>query len=266
MIRLLKTGFRRCFINPVFAIALILSIIIPIWNYGDYYNCIAYECIIMAVVVAWNMGNEYSSGGYGNKLICGYGRIKIFLSEMILGIITALILFWIYMAGTLCESRIYFETIYISNLIRIVVAMMVVVISIATMMVVLNSIVAKRSLGIVLSIVFVYLLLIIPQYIDSYKFKVEDENYRNMIEAGQEIFPTAHLEKCSNVYYFYVNSVEYYRYKLAVNIGMLEELKTEWELKQGEIEALNVAVIYSVMASCVMTAAGCLCFKKKNIL
>ena len=265
MNRLLKTGFKSYFRSIFFYIALVLSIATPEYDNMDPGQSIEIELFIISIVIVWHIGREYSNGGFANKLICGYGRTKIFLSELIVALSVSFIIYGIYSAKIIYMTSLIFDTLYVSSLIRILLAMFMLMCTFVIILVAFNMFIGKRSLGIILSIILVVALFVAPEMIDHYAWVNEIEENQGVTEwvivNSQKLFPEYHTNYAAGIYNHFIYRRDNYRYDLAIKLGILEKQHLDSKLSG----IINEAYIYSLIVSTLAGVTGCMLFKKKDI-
>ena len=108
MSKLLRAGFARLKKDKVFWIGIIFMVVvglfIPVRNYIDtlesgyestfdsyFFGFSLFTGVIAAVFVSLFVGKEYSDGTMRNKIVVGHTRSAIYLSNLVVNIVAALI-------------------------------------------------------------------------------------------------------------------------------------------------------------------------------
>ncbi len=104
MVKLIKAGLSRYlhskFFCVVSAVALTLSLVAGFKIGSDALLddfCLFLPVIICPVIIIFSMGRELEAGAIRNKIICGYSREQIFLSELF---IAFLVFNWIFILSS----------------------------------------------------------------------------------------------------------------------------------------------------------------------
>lgn len=125
MTKLLSAGHERLFKSRVFRLCLAAAVIMPVLMvlglYRDgsvpengmeqiLFNCLPYMSFFCAVFVSLLFGAEHGDGVLRNKIIVGHGRTALYLSELLLAVGAAAILFVLNFAAVWLAALWFFES------------------------------------------------------------------------------------------------------------------------------------------------------------
>ena len=189
MSRLLHSGVRRYARSVLFWLAVVATVGLALYSgmlarqhCDGMYMVIEY--VIYAILLSWLIGREYDEGIFRNKVIAGHTKSAIFVSEWILGVGACTILFLIYFTiFTACNGYIFsrFPAIV---LVEIFVGFLLINIVVATIFVVLSSLISRRVIVGVVNIVLLYMLMWVGYTIENV---IEAPEYYEVSDMQEEL-------------------------------------------------------------------------------
>lgn len=303
MSKLLRAGVRRYLHSFIFWLGIIATAVLGAvggYNARHYYLedfYIMLEFMVFAVVISWLVGREYGEGIFRNKVICGHTKGQIFLSELILGLCAAGVMFLLY-AGIFAVFNSYvFGVIDTSILVRVFLDMFFANLLIAALVVTIACLLPNRFAVMAVNILVVFGLCFgsgqIEGILEQEEFTIEyewqyggdttDGGYYMTIVPGSEHkvenpsyvggTPRAIL---TTVYHIlpYSHAIEYrdMSYDWFGGIDKNGNMRPSWkidangfELTEEEDTDLSLNLLYSIGTLSVISAVGYLCFRRKEL-
>ncbi len=262
MSRLIHTGIIRYLKSKIYWMAVIATIILSLSYFNE--DVISFQFLVFAIVTTWDICQEYLEGGFSDKLIVGYTKKDIFLSELIISILANLFLFIIFTIVFSITHKYIFVVMPASIMIKCLIVTLMAVISIITIGVAVSNLVSHKVLSI---FVFVAVLLFI--YIGDFEIYSElvyretaGKTIKNCYEVIHDTLPTSTLENSNEIVRKYLDyPSEHPWYKLAIKMDLFEQD----DISQEENKMLNMSIIYSLGAIVVFTGLGYYLFNKKEL-
>lgn len=307
MQNLLCAGIRRYFRNIVFWLAIIATVVAAVLcavntrqlYFDDFYCVIVF--MSLAVVVSWLVGRENDEGIFRNKTVAGYTKGQIYISELILGVGTSLIMFLLF-AGIFTAFNSYvFTKASLGACLGIFVDALLVNVLFAVILITISCIISKRAIVAIVNIILV-LALIFATYgiqgvveqdeyftewdyeetvvtdefgthissvpIEGSEHQVKNPRYidgplRTIAETIYNILPYGHItEYCSITNDWF--GYEYY--------DLFPEANLTWETSGKDLTLTKEAMsdiyenlLWSVALNIAVCAFGFVCFRKKEL-
>lgn len=284
MSKLLRGDFIRLFKSKIFWLGIIFMAAFgsfATWtnwkdslDFPDYYNppdgillagatCIG---VIMAVVIGFFIGSDYSYGTIRNKHVMGHSRVAMYLSNLIIGVVAAEIMHIAYMAVIIGASAAGITREFemsAGNIVGLIFISVFTVAALTSVIVLVCMIIPSRTTGsvsvIILSLVLliaantIYYRLLEKEYTEPYDLTVTNE-------YGQEI--KIHEEAAKNPKYLTGTKRKIYLF--------LNDLLPNNQILQLDFdnECSNHTVsfpLYSFSLIVVTTATGVLLFRRKDL-
>lgn len=303
MLKLINAGIRRYLTSILFWFAVIATVINACWcGYfasKSYFPspCIIIELVIFAILISWLTGREYSEGIFRNKIISGHIKVKIFLSEIILGLIACTVLFLIFTVIFTCQNTYVFTFVSTGLLVKIFIDTLLVNLCFASISVSVSCLVPHMAATIiantllVLALVFISEAMVLvldgsePEYITEYEYQqvTRYENDGTAYNVDVAIPGTAH--KIKNPDYVDNSSAVFYKlYNVLFDIlpfGHIIEYTSFTEgwfgleaqrsaQKYTEIiyyvcDGINTNIIYSIFVLLAVCGIGAFCFRRSDL-
>lgn len=293
MIKLLKGDFIRLFESKVFWLGIIFMVglasmaVCTKWSElkslpalynppdGILLAGAAYIGIVIAVFIGIFIGSDYSNGTIRNKHVMGHSRLAMYLSNLVICVTASVILHIAYIAVVLVAEGIgmigKFE-MSAGNIAVLIVTSFFTIAAISSVILLVCMLITGRSIGSVSAIVLslmmivgsnsIYYRLLEKEYTTPYQFTVMNE-YGEEIEVEQESVPNPrYLTGTKRKIYAFLNDL--------LPNNQIMQLSNGASGKQlgddGEIPNHTAWFpLYSLTLITVVTAAGVLLFRRKNL-
>lgn len=270
MYKLLKAGFYRLRKDKIFWIFIVITIALSIFALMRYSSnglklenlfneFIYYEGLFISLFISLFIGREHSEGIIRNKIIVGHKRVNIYLSNLIISIVTCLFFQLIYYIIVFAIGTLLYEAIQMnySNIIQIILDTTLVIISYCSIFNLVTMMFSEITVSTIVGVVVYIMMFIIAlnlQYIahaQKYTTLSYFENEEGQVtEFKQELnsnYPGDDIVKLAkNVYYFIPQGQAF-------------------ELTSGNTNDLNVYPKYSIALIIVVNAIGIYLFKSKEL-
>lgn len=292
MIKLLKGDFIRLFKSKIFWLGVIFMsgfasvAVYTKWddlrNYPDYYNPpdgillagTLYISIVIAVFIGTFIGTDYSNGTIRNKHIIGHSRTEMYLSNLIVCVTASVMIHLVYIAVIVGAASVgitrKFEMSVGSVASQIIISIISVV-AISAILLFVSMLISSRSAGVVTAIILSILMILAASMIDNALREVEyfDPGY-TIVAAEDGSFVPVQQDPVENPNYLtgtkrkvfeFINDV------LPVNqiCQMVFGKPTEISETNEENNVNSFLPLYSLALTAVMTTAGILIFRKKDL-
>ena len=273
MSKLLDAGFTRLRKNKLFWILLgfiiLFALYIDFINYSnmknynatiDFGNFPFYYSTMIGVVIAiftsLFLGVEYSDGIIRNKISIGHKRINIYLSNLIIIIVTSLASYVLYLLIVSIIGIPLFGTsgiIFKDLVIRILIAF-VTIIAYSSIFTFLATIISNKTITAVVSIMFAFLLMMVAltcfNVLEAPRYINESTMTNGEIKIEQVLNPKYPSEKKRKIY----------QYLLDINpAGQM------YQITGRKVTDLKIFPLYSLGIIIVFTTTGLVMFKKKEL-
>ena len=281
MSKLLRARFRRCFKSLIFWFSLIASLVLGFLSgvkvkedhcLDDIYIIAGF--VIYAILLSLMIGREFGDGAFRNKIISGYTKGKIFISEYIVSITVCIILCVVSASVFALFNIPLFDRIPTELLIKSIIGFTLLIVSMVTIVTSICMLIQYRAVMAVIAI-----LLVLGSYMVSYTIKSELNNpeFLKKIEFvdGKPSVMGETLEKNPS----YVDSPLREQYMFIVRIlphgqileymDMIEPLfdpiNVLLDVADDDVKALNVLPFYSIGTILTFSFLGFVGFRKKSI-
>lgn len=273
MIKLLNAGFTRLRKNKLFWLLTIFSIGLALFMiYTQYSDMKRYEevieveqlmlnystiiGIVIAIFTSLFLGVEYSDGAIRNKICIGHKRINIYLSNLIIIIITSMlsyILFLIIIAiiGIPLFGGITIES---SKLLMLLGCIFVTIIAYSSIFTFIAMMISNKTITAIVSIMLVFGLMI---------FSLTSLNIlsaQEYIQSGSLVDGEMQFQKEKNPRY--PSEDERKVHQTLIDINPAGQM---FQIAGREASNLKILPIYSLGIIVVFTGAGLVLFKKKEL-
>ena len=304
MSKLIRAGVRRYVRNIVFWLAIVATAVAGVigargarqFYFDDFYCVIV--LFALAVMISWLVGRENDEGIFRNKVVSGYTKGQIYISELILGVGTSVLMFLVFAGIFIAFNSYVFAKASLSVCVRIFVDSLLVTVCFAAILVTLSCLIPKRAISIIVNIVVVFAIIFMAyglqnvvqqeEYYTEYDFEyvTEIDENGNEFLVGQEVEGSERLVKNPK----YVDGFARIVYQAVYDIlpfGHINEynyLTNDWfgydyynvpeegrvwhkdcTLTAEESASINVNLIYSVVVNSLIIAVGYVCFRKKDL-
>ena len=281
MTKLLRAGISRYMKSVAFwvivAISLILGLIAgAVTDYNSSINMLGL-LIVIAIMISLMIGTEFSDGIVRNKLIMGHSKGKVFLSELLLSMISSTVLFAVGYGAFIVFNFHRCDSMEAGEIAVGAVGLLMMHLSFAAICTAVCFFIPYNStIAAIINITLVIVMAIITLFL-YYKF-TEPEYYHatydyNYDENGHIVEQV--IEGEPNPKYIPTDSAEYTVLRTAYYLmpcGQLTDyqfaLSDFWFRDYPDERRLNdlkTAPLYSLMTTGLFTAAGILIFRKKDL-
>ncbi|MBP3635650.1 MAG: ABC transporter permease subunit [Bacilli bacterium] len=273
MIKLLNAGFTRLRKNKLFWLLTIFSIGLALFmiytqysdmkKYGEvievYQLMLNYSTIIGIVIAIFTslfLGVEYSDGAIRNKISIGHKRTNIYLSNLIITIITSLFSYILFMIVIAIVGIPLFGTITIpiSTLLKLIWCIFVTIIAYCSIFTFIAMMISNKTITAIVSIILVFGLMMCA--LTSLNILSAQE----YIQAGAFVDGEMQFKKEKNPRYPSEEERKVHQTLLDINpAGQV------FQLAGRSAPNLKVLPLYSLGIIVVFTGAGLVLFKKKEL-
>lgn len=273
MIKLLNAGFTRLRKNKLFWILTIFSICLALFMiYTQYSDMNKYgrtieveQCmlnystmvgVVIAIFASLFLGVEYSDGAMRNKISIGHKRSNIYLSNLIIVMVTSLFSYILFLGIISIIGIPLFGNITIgfSTLIKLLECVFFAIIAYASIFTFISMLISNKTISSIVNIMLAFGMIIysltflnflsMPEYVPEY-----------VMENGQMI-----TKEVKNPYY--LTGLKRDIIQLSVDINPAGQMG---QVVGGMASNLKVLPLYSLGIIVVFTGAGLVLFKKKEL-
>ena len=307
MQNLLYAGIRRYVRNIVFWLALIVTIVAAVlcavstrqFYFEDFYCSIIF--FALAVIISWLVGRENDEGIFRNKTVAGYTKGQIYVSELILGVGTCVVMFLVFAGIFIAFNSYVFTKASLVACLGIFIDSLLANICVAVILTTVSCLISKRAIVAIVNIILV-LALIFASYsaqrivvqdkyvtewdyeetvitdefgthissmpIEGSEHQVKNPRYidgplRTVAETLYNILPYGHITEYCNITNDWFG-YEYY--------DLFPEENLTWETSGKDLTLTKEAtadicenLIWSVALNIAVCALGFICFRKKEL-
>lgn len=304
---LFRAGIRRYIHNIVFWLSMVVTAIIAVFcasqarsSHIDDIYCLV-QLLVFAVMISWIVGREYEEGIFRNKVVAGYTKGQIYLSELVLGVGACLLMFIVFGGVFIAFNSYVFTKVSLGIIVKILVDVLLVSTCFAVTLVTLACIIPKRAivviasfllvLGIIFATYSVQMVVEQEEYyteweyeehivtdefgthtevtpIEGTEYKVKNPDYikgpvRYICEILYDILPYGHITE-------YVSLTSdwfgYDYYKDYPEAGVTWENSGKYmTVTKEDISGMNSNLIWSLIVNVVIGFIGYTCFRKKEL-
>lgn len=201
MRKLLHAGIRRYAISSLFWLALVATVVIAVLCGLKAREAFANEIFItaeymvIAILLSWIVGREYEEGIFKNKLISGYTKGVIFLSELILGVIISVVFALLFSTIFILCNGYLFSIVPVSILITVFIDFLLTTIGITALFVTISCLLSHRAISAIATIVLAFLLILAGNeshnvFLQRESYSLWEYTYTEVIDENGEV----HLE------------------------------------------------------------------------
>ncbi len=227
--------------------------------------------LVSAIQISLMIGAEFNNGAFRNKLIAGHSKGKVFLSELLLSLTSATVLFIAHYGAFVLLNLSRFDRLETVETAQVIFGAWLMHLAFAAVCTAVCFFIPYNSaiaavVNIILVIVMMFAAAELHLKLNEREYNtvyVADEN-GNMV-AKDEINPgyippdSAEYAVIHGVYYLMpCGQLNDYQYALS-------DLWNDREPNEKYLEDLKTAPIYSFTAMILFSAAAYLCFRKKDL-
>ena len=291
MTKLLRGDFIRLFKSKIFWLCVIFMFgfasmaVYTKWSdskaYPDYYNPpdgillagAIYISMVIAVFIGIFIGTDYNNGTIRNKHIIGHSRVAMYLSNLIICVTSSVIMHIVYIAvivGAACIGITRRFEMSVGNIAAQTLTSIFTVSAISAILLFVCMLISSRSAGVVTAMILSIILIFIAGRIDNIlREKEYTTDYAITVAEDGEIVYTP-LENVQNPRYVTGTKrkiLEFMNDFLPVNQISQLMYGSPWAASEAIEETGNSAwfPLYSLSLVVVMTSAGVLLFRKKDL-
>ncbi len=273
MIKLLNAGFTRLRKNKLFWLLTIFSIGLALFmiytqysdmkKYGEVievdqlmFNYSTIIGIVIAIFTSLFLGIEYSDGAIRNKISIGHKRTNIYLSNLIITIITSLFSYILFMIVIAIVGIPLFGTITIpmSTLLKLIGCIFMMVLSYSSIFTFIAMIISNKTITAIVSIMLAFGMVMFS--LTCLKV-LQAPKYINSATIINGVYD---LEEILNPKYPSDTKKKVYQTLLDINPA-----GQGFQLAGRSALNLKVLPLYSLGIILVSTGAGLVLFKKKEL-
>ena len=291
MSKLLRGDFIRLFKSKIFWLGIIFMFglasmaVYTKWSdsktFPDYYNPpdsillagAVYIAIVIAVFIGIFIGTDYSSGTIRNKHVMGHSRVAMYLSNLIICLTSSVIMHLVYIAvivgaaGTGITRKFEMSA---GNVTAQILTSVFSVSAISAILLFVCMLISSRSAGVVSAIILSLMLIFIAGRIENILYEKEyTTNYEIMTTDEGELVYTPHEQEKNPRYVTGAKRkvLEFVNDFLPVNQISQLMYGSPWTASEDIEESNNSAwfPLYSLSLVVVMTTAGVLLFRRKDL-
>lgn len=279
MSNLLSAGIYRYRKSAVFWIILTMSIILGLITGAVTDSSTSFQSdyllgffLAISIQISLIIGTEFSNGIVRNKLVVGHSKGMIFLSELLLSLISSTVLFAAYYGAFIVFNINWFNNMERNDIALVVVGLWLMHLSFATICTTIcffipyNTAVAT-VLNFILIIAMVicshnlHLRFIEPEY--NHSFVLNDNGDKVDVDGNlnpKYIPPDSVKYALLHTFYYLMPYGQLNDYENALSDIWINHLPNEKYL-----EDLKTAPVHSLVTMGLFTAAGFICFCKRNL-
>lgn len=294
MNKLLRANFHRLWRNKVFWFAMCTMLAFSIYavigtlkdNEGAFYSNHAVTSpdillcsgtsiigIVAAIYIAFYLGTEYGDGTIRNKLIVGHTRRRIYLSNLTVCAVAALMMNAVYMFGVTVGgiAAIGAYKLGFTVLLKAVCVQLIETIAISAFFLMIAMSIQNKSITVASLILVAFLItgyqgivydrLMTPEYYEAYTWQDEKGNTYEQPREKNPTYPTGVKRKYYEFMYDFLPGCQI----MQMN-GMLSDcIEERTDLTGKENKKLILFTGYSLLILFVSSGCGMLLFRKKDI-
>lgn len=182
MYKLLNAGFYRYKNNILFRVTLVVSLLLGVF-FGNFITSHFYiedissllVFLIYAILFTLTIGREFSDGIIRNKIVLGYRRYEIFMSEVILALIVSIIMMILFMIGFTFFSLKLFTIIPADIIVKLVIGFILLNLAMVTIFVTVSFIFSSKTA--VTSIISIVLIMVMWFSSEKILIKLDQPEY-----------------------------------------------------------------------------------------
>lgn len=306
MVKLLRAGLRRYLHSAVLWLAVAASAVAAVLcglNARDFYLDDVYIMVVffaLAVLLSWLVGREHEEGLFRNKVIAGYTKGQIFLSELILGIGAALLLFLLFAVIFAALNAYVLQKASAWVCVRIFLDVLLANVCTAAVLVAVACLIPKRALVAIVNILLVLGIsfgaygaenllaqeefytewdyhdqtfsdesgtYVVSVPIEGSEHPVENPRYvggaaRTALELAYDLLPYGHITEQIQITTDWFGYAYYDRFP---DSGESWTSDKNLSISAQDSRQINRNLIYGALSTAVVCAAGYACFRKKEL-
>lgn len=282
MSRLLSAGIARLRKSKVFYASLIVMAVYALMVvFSSYRSCLEYGLfdaismddwlyadvelfpIVCAVFIGLFIGTEYSDGTIRNKLVAGHSRWAIYISNLIVCALAAVLMRLVYMAVLLAVGLplIGKGSCSITLLMVCFMCSILITVTFAAIFLMISMLVQSKAVGavsvILLSVAFLFAAMLIysnlnePEYYEGYTYTYMDEEGQEQVEEVERERNPRYLTGTRRAVYEFLHDF------LPYNQGI--------QIADYQTEHMAYFPLYSLTIILVSSVCGILLFRRKDL-
>ena len=228
--------------------------------------------LVIAIQISLMIGMEFSNGAIRNKMVAGHGKGMVFLSELLLSLISTTLLFAVFYGAFAVFNIQWFDEVDARTIAMVVLCLWLMHLSLSTICTAICFFMPYyTAVAAVLDIVLVLAMVFCCHDLRS-KFDRPEYTYSiHFDENGNKTYDN----DTPNPKYIPPDSAKYALLHAAYYImphGQLIDhsaaMATIWRNgfpNEKYLDDLKTAPLYSLMTIGIFTAAGLICFRKRNL-
>lgn len=279
MSSLLSAGIYRYRKSAVFWIMLMISLVLglitgAITDSGTYLQSTYLLGIFLVIAIQTSLiiGTEFNNGIVRNKLIAGHSKGAVFLSELLLSLISSTVLFAAYYGAFIVFNISWLDNMEAGDIAAVAVGLWLMHLSFAAICTAICFFIPYHTaVAAVLNFILVIVMMIGSQNLHL-KFIQPEFNHSYVYDSSGDKVDT---DGSPNPKYIPPDSPKYALLHAAYYImpcGQLNDygnaLSDIWRNRPPDekyLEDLKTAPLHSLVTIGLFTAAGFICFRKKNL-
>ncbi len=227
--------------------------------------------LITAIQISLIIGAEFTNGAFRNKLIAGHSKGEVFLSELLLSLTSATVLFIMHYGAFVLFNLSRFDNLDAGEIAQIVFGAWLMHLAFAAICATVCFFIPYNSA--IAAVVNIILVIVMMFTVSELHLKLNEREYNTVYVADEngnmvpkdEINPdyippdSAEYAVIHAAYYLMpCGQLNDYQYALA-------ELWNDREPNEKYLEDLKTAPIYSFAAMILFSAMAYICFRKKDL-
>lgn len=221
-----------------------------------------YLVFVLAIFIGEFIGREYSDGTIRNKLVCGHTRRSIYLSKLIVCSVACLIFHLLYILVSLLMGILLIDgtTMTIEQLLQSTLAGSFAMIAITAMLLFISMMIPHKAAGSVCCLLLALLMMFgslticerlqCKEYYDAYTYTDEDTGITISVDRQRNPhYPTGIRREL----YEFLN--EYLPFSQLYSIVTME----------SEFNLNGIRIVYDCITILLISSAGVIVFKKKDL-
>lgn len=279
MSSLLSAGIYRYRKSPAFWVMLTMSLILglitgAITDSGTHLQ-IGYLFgifLVIAIQISLIIGTEFGNGIVRNKLIIGHSKEAVFLSELLLSLISSTLLFVVYYGAFMAFNVSWFDNMEASDITLVIVGLWLIHLCFAAICTAVCFFIPyNTAVAVVLNLILVIAMAIGSENLHK-RLTQPEYNHFYVIDSSEEEVDT---DGDLNPKYIPPDSAKYavlHTFYYLMPCGQLNDygnaLSEIWRNRppnEEYLKDLKTAPLHSLVTIGLFTAAGLVCFRKKNL-
>ena len=278
MMKLLRAGFRRAFKSIIFWIGLCASLLMGVVSAINTRTCqylddiyIMPFFVIIAIVIALIIGTEHSDGSFRNKIAAGHLKGNIYFANLIVFLAFSIVAALLYLGSFALLMIGHISTFPTYALIVSAVGFVLITLSYTVILVSVSMMISQRAINAVVCILLVLATVFSIYVIDDMLGHSEFIEITTIINGEQHGIRERNPKYIGGTPRTILQNIEMLiPYGAAIEYTEIidpcfADYNITLELQPERIQQLKLLPIYSLILSLVVTVAGWLLFRKKEL-